>query len=288
MALLSAVPVMTSCVTSERDLIIVNDRISAVDRRVDSLEKSTDRKLSEGVNARMKSIQDRQAEMGTEIGGLKEETQRLSGRMDENNHLIKRSVERDTSEQDRMRMELNQLTQKTAELESRVEQLQARLGMGSSGQTAPIPPPAPPAPAGAREPSRPPKEAAKEQQPPSEQEGYERALATFREGKYEQSIGLFNAFLSKYPQSDLADNAQFWVGECHMSLKQYEQAILAYQQVIKKHPKGNKVPNALLRQAVAFAEIKDTTSAKLLLKKVIKEYPNSSEAQIAKAKLNTL
>ena len=91
-----------------------------------------------------------------------------------------------------------------------------------------------------------------------------------------------------YPKSDLADNAQFWIGECHMSLEQYEQAILAYQEVIKKHPKGNKVPNAMLRQAVAFAEIKDKTSAKLLLKKVIKEYPNSSEAQIARAKLKTL
>lgn len=277
--------VLSSCVTSERDLIIVNDRISSVDRRVDSLEKSTDKKLSEGVNAKVKSVQDRQAEMGTEITSLREETQRLSGRMDENNHLIKRTVERDTSDQDKMRAELNQLAQRTAELESKVEQLQARPGGTPSAHSAP-PPPREPA-AATRESSKPVKEPAKEQAQP-EQEGYERALAAFKEGKYEQAVTLFNAFLTKHPNSDLSDNAQFWIGECHMSLKQYEQAILAYQEVIKKHPKGNKVPNALLRQAVAFAEIKDTTSAKLLLKKVIKEYPNSSEAQIAKSKLNAL
>ena len=73
-----------------------------------------------------------------------------------------------------------------------------------------------------------------------------------------------------------------------MGLKQYEQAILSYQQVIKKYPKGNKVPSAMLRQAAAFQELKDKTSTRLLLQKIIKTYPNSSEAAIAKKRLDAL
>ena len=73
-----------------------------------------------------------------------------------------------------------------------------------------------------------------------------------------------------------------------MGLKQYEQAILSYQQVIKTYPKGNKVPAAMLRQAAAFQELKDKTSTRLLLQKIIKTYPTSSEAAIAKKRLDAL
>ena len=117
---------------------------------------------------------------------------------------------------------------------------------------------------------------------------YNAAITLMGEGKYEEAVAGFRSFLEKYPKLDLADNAQFWIGECYMAQKQYEQAILAYQEVIKRYPKGNKVPSAILRQALAFYEIGDKISSKLLLKKVIKEYSDSSEAKIAEAKLKTI
>jgi tol-pal system protein YbgF len=117
---------------------------------------------------------------------------------------------------------------------------------------------------------------------------YDTSMASFKEGKYEDAMQGFETLLKKYPNSDRADNAQFWIGECYMGIKQYEKAILAYQEVIKKYPKGNKVPSAMLRQAIAFLEIKDKTSTRLLLKKIINKYPDSSEAQIAKKKLQAL
>ena len=123
---------------------------------------------------------------------------------------------------------------------------------------------------------------------PKDIEIYDNSLAYFKEEKFEDALDGFKSFLDEYPKSDRADNAQFWIGECYMALKQYEQAILAYQDVIKKFPKGNKVPNALLRQAGAFLEIKDKTSSRLLLKKVIEKYPESSEAESARKKLKTL
>ncbi len=121
-----------------------------------------------------------------------------------------------------------------------------------------------------------------------ETELYDKSIALYRDGKYEEAVEGFRTFLKTFPKSDRADNAHFLIGESYMALKQYEQAILAYQEVIKNYPKGNKVPSALLRQAVAFLEIKDQTSAKLLLNRVVKNHPNSSEAKIAQKKLETL
>ena len=118
-----------------------------------------------------------------------------------------------------------------------------------------------------------------------EEELYNSALTAYKGGNYEKAITGFEGFLKKYHRSKLADNAQFWIGECYMSLNRYEQAILAYQNVLKKYPKGNKVPNAMLRQAIAFQQIKDKMSYKVILERIIKKYPRSNEAKIARTRL---
>jgi tol-pal system protein YbgF len=83
----------------------------------------------------------------------------------------------------------------------------------------------------------------------------------------------------------LADNAQFWLGECYYAEKSYGEAIAAYEKTIKEHPKSDKVSSAMLKQGMAFLELGDNTAGKILLKKVVKEYPHSNQAKIAKSKL---
>ena len=121
-----------------------------------------------------------------------------------------------------------------------------------------------------------------------ELELYDLSYALFKEKKYEQASASFKRFLNEYPKSDRADNAQFWIGESLMSLKQPSDAILAYQKVIEKYPKGNKVPSALLRQGIAFLEINDETGAKLRFKKVVKDFSGSEEAAKAQNKLKAM
>ena len=59
-------------------------------------------------------------------------------------------------------------------------------------------------------------------------------------GKYEDAIQRFQGFHEKYPKSERADNALFWVGRIDFALKQYEQAILAFNDVIKNYPKETR------------------------------------------------
>ena len=276
---------LSSCVTSQQDLLYVNDQLVALNSRVDKIEESMGTKLSSELDYKLESVRNRQAEAGADIDKIRADIQELSGRVEDNKRLVKHVIERDTGNQDAMQVNLSNLTERMTELEVKVKQIKEYLGLKASGDLEGKY--AKKGPLERKEPLKKPR-VIEESPDLSETQLYETTLATYKKAKYDQALIGFKGFIEKYPKSDLTDNAQFWVGECYMGLKQYEQAILAYQEVIKKYPKGNKVPNAMLRQAFAFYEIKDKVSSRLLLKKIIKKYPNSSEAKIASAKLKTL
>jgi tol-pal system protein YbgF len=268
---------LSSCVTTKEDVLYLNNQIVAVNAKVNKM----DAKISGDLDA----IHENQAESVAETDKIKAEIQDMSGRVADNRELVRRAVERDTTEQDAMKATVHDLSRRIAELETKVTQIYEYLGLEG---TAGVPQQA------ALKPSIAAKEPAKqlpvieEKDVLSDKEFYDKTLTIYKEGKYEEAVTGFKNFIKKYPKSDLTDNAQFWIGESYMALKQYEQAILAYQGVIKEYPKGNKVPNAMLRQALAFYEIKDTKSSRILLKRIIKKYPGSNEAKIAKAKLKTI
>jgi len=275
---------ISSCVY-DKELAYLNDQNRALDKRVTRLEETIDKKLKDELESNLKSIHTSQAELGVEVGQLKSEMAKISGRLEENELIIKRTVERDLGEQDNIKAELVRLKQKVNDSDMQVRRQHEYLGLepleikeDQEREAKEVEP---------KGPGEEPKVVEKDPKL-KELELYETSMAFFREGKLEQAMDGFKNFLKEYPKSDRSDNAQFWIGECYMALRQYEQAILAYQEVIKKFPKGNKVPNAMLRQAVAFLEIKDKTSSSLLLKKIIKQFPKSSEAKIAQTKLNTI
>ncbi|MBP1739976.1 MAG: lipoprotein [Deltaproteobacteria bacterium] len=261
---------LSSCLY-DNDIAYLNDQVVALNRRVKSLEDALDTRVRSG-----------QVTLRTDIDEVQDQVRQLNGRIEENERLLKRAVERDLGDQDAMRTSVGTMSERVATLESTVEQHHRYLNLPPAqpkpGQGAEAPPAVKPVtpPAAAVEPKN------------KETELYDKSIALFRDGKYEETVEGFRTFLKTFPKSDRAGDAHFWIGESYMALKQYEQAILAYQEVIKNYPKGNKVPSALLRQAFAFLDIKDQTSAKLLLNRVVKNYPSSSEAKIAQKKLETL
>jgi tol-pal system protein YbgF len=111
---------------------------------------------------------------------------------------------------------------------------------------------------------------------------FDAALESCRGGQYKEAIAHFKYFLLSYPQSGLADNAQFWIGECYRAQHKIEEAIVAYQRVIDDFPEGNKVPRAMLHQGFAYLKIGDKTNAKLVLRKLADELPMTEEAEIAR------
>jgi tol-pal system protein YbgF len=134
-----------------------------------------------------------------------------------------------------------------------------------------------------------PKEAPAETKVPSTGTGvgdlYKDAYETFQRGNLEDARRKFEAFLKQYPNTELSDNAQFWIGETYYLKKDFEKAILEYEKAIAKYPEGDKIPAALFKQALSFLELGDKTNARNLFKRVIDRYPHSEQAEMAKKRL---
>ncbi|MBM4254713.1 MAG: tol-pal system protein YbgF [Deltaproteobacteria bacterium] len=122
---------------------------------------------------------------------------------------------------------------------------------------------------------------------PEVQEDYRGAWQALNGQQYDKAIQQFRTFQRKNPTSELADDAQYWIGESYFTRRDYNRAILEYNDVLK-YRKGDKVAAALLRQSQAFVEIGDKTDARLILQKLINDHPNSRQAKEAREKLQSL
>jgi tol-pal system protein YbgF len=123
---------------------------------------------------------------------------------------------------------------------------------------------------------------------PADRVSYERVLALFREGDLEGARRGFAEFLLQYPNSDLAPNARYWLGESYYGRKDYHKAIDAYDRVELDYPGSEKVPAAILKKGYAYLALKDKKRASSAFKQVVTLYPKSPEAGKASDKLAQL
>lgn len=114
---------------------------------------------------------------------------------------------------------------------------------------------------------------------------YERVLALFRDGDLEGARRGFTAFIASYPNSDLAPNARYWLGEAYYGAKDFKRAIDAYDKVESDYPRSEKVPAAILKKGYAYLALKDKKRASSAFKQVVTLYPRSPEAGKASDKL---
>ena len=114
---------------------------------------------------------------------------------------------------------------------------------------------------------------------------YSAAYADFTKGNYALAIAGFQEFLKKYPDSELSDNAQFWVAESYFSQGDYDTAAAQYDRVIQEHPKGDRVPAAYLKKGLCLIETGRTAEGVVVLQHLIQTHPTSEEAALARDRL---
>jgi tol-pal system protein YbgF len=122
----------------------------------------------------------------------------------------------------------------------------------------------------------------------AEDQLYNTAYLDFTRGKYDVAISEFRRYLESFSQSDNADNAQYWIGECFYSLGKLDSAEAGFRQVMMAYPRGNKVPAAEYKLGLVYLAQDRKPEAKNQLRKVVKEYPGSNEAKLAQDRLRTL
>jgi tol-pal system protein YbgF len=123
---------------------------------------------------------------------------------------------------------------------------------------------------------------------PPDRVRYERILGLFRDGDLEGARQGFVGFLEDYPNSNLAPNARFWLGESYFGKKEFQRAIDAYDKVELDYPGSEKVPAAILKKGYAYLALKDKKRASSAFKQVVTLYPKTVEAGKASDKLAQL
>jgi len=114
---------------------------------------------------------------------------------------------------------------------------------------------------------------------------YQAAFDLLKDGKYPEAIGGFKQFLTTFPTSVLADNAQYWLGEAHYVTKQYPDALRDFRTVLEKYPDSRKTPDALLKIGFCNYELKNWPEARSALTQVVQRFGDTTAARLASQRL---
>ena len=111
------------------------------------------------------------------------------------------------------------------------------------------------------------------------------AYVDYARGNYSLALSEFWQYVESYRDSDLADNAQYWIGEIYYQAGRFPGALEAFARVAAMNPKGDKATAALYRRAQTYEAMGQHDAAVRQLQALIKAYPNSQEAGLARSQL---
>ena len=276
----------SGCVT-ERDFYALDERVAVLEqnnakqknqlgrlaKEIDQIE-SQQGMISKTGDKKSQTLRDQLARNSVSVDELRAELQKLRGMIEETQYLVRqKQTVLESSEGERL-TKLDDVEKITRQTRNRVSRIEQYLNLVEAAKNPAA--------------ETPPVSAPQVKATTSETDLYKLAKQTFDKGAYGAARKEFEGFLKKYPKSNNADNAQFWIGETYYREKWYEKAILEYQKVIDDYPKGNKVQASLLKQGLSFLNLGDKTNSRLILNELVSKYPKSSEATIAKRKLTDI
>lgn len=124
--------------------------------------------------------------------------------------------------------------------------------------------------------------------PASEQAAYQAAFELLRQGQYEPSITAFRRFLERFPDGNLASNAQYWIAEAYYVTRDFPRALAEFKLVNERYSGSNKQADALLKQGFTHYELEQWAEARRVLTQVRDQNPNSSVARLAEQRLRRM
>ena len=114
---------------------------------------------------------------------------------------------------------------------------------------------------------------------------YDQAAQDLTQGRYDLALKGFREFVRRYPTAELADNAQYGVGESFFARSQFDSSAAEYERVEVLYPQGDKVPAALYKLALSQEKLGRPADSRATLERLVRKYPLSGEAQLAKERL---
>ncbi len=124
--------------------------------------------------------------------------------------------------------------------------------------------------------------------PAAEKRAYDEAFAALKDGRYAESARRFQSFIDQYPDSELAGNAYYWLGESYYVTQNYRVALDTFNTLLSRFPSNQKAPDALLKTGYCQYELKQWDEAERTLTDVSERYPETTVARLAQGRLRAL
>jgi len=220
-----------------------------------SLDSAT--RVSTSMGSLQKSVQDVQANSGAQLNALSTTVQGLSDSIaDVNAHVGK-------------------VNQQLVDLQSSIQDIEGKLAATAAG--TPTVGPGAPASAAAAAPAR-----------PSADVLYSAAYRDITAGHYDLAKQEFQDYVKDYPGTELASNAQFYLGEIAYIQKNYRDAVSQYNKVLQGYPNSFKLPSAHVKKGLSLLALGQKAAGVRELRDVVRNYPGTDEARLARARLRQL
>lgn len=257
-------------ITGQQNMQTEITQNSAVQRTL--IEQSLDsvNKLNTSMAAVQKTTQDFSAASGARLDTMGTQVQGLSDNVAD------------------LQARLGKLDQKLTDVQNTLQNVDSKLA-------GPAPGSAPPAPSAMASPNGtvptipPGGPASLASGPPASADVlYSNALRDINGKHYDLATQEFQDYLKYYGDTDLASNAQFYLGEVAFMQNQFQTALDAYNRVIENYPKSFKTASARMRKGFCLAELGQKASAVRELRAVVRLYPGTDEAKRAAAKLKEM
>lgn len=238
--------------------------------------------------------QQMQQQLAAAIEQLSANLKTISSRQDEQIAQIRKSfadqklvIDQFATDLRIVRERIDESNVRITTLSQEVEALRLAIPQFTAPPPAPVdpnaPPGTPPPPVQAPTTAAPPPMA-----PGSPQRMFNTALADFTSGQWGLCIQGFDMYLRSFARTDAADDAQWYIGECHYNDGKFPQAVDAYNRVITNFPKGDRVPDAYYKRGVTYTNMRQPDQARESFEAVIKLFPDHEMARLAKQQLTRL
>lgn len=125
-------------------------------------------------------------------------------------------------------------------------------------------------------------------EPDEAKKNYKDAFILLKQGKYDESIMLFEYFVQTYPDNKYAANAQYWLAEANYVSKRYPKALEEFAKVMDNYPTSQKIADAKLKLGFTRYELGQYEEARKILTQVRAQFPNTSVASLAQQRLERM
>ena len=117
---------------------------------------------------------------------------------------------------------------------------------------------------------------------------YRHAFDLLKQSLYDPAIKAFREFMVRYPGTEYAANAQFWLAEAYYVNSRFGQALVEYSTLVQRYPDSPKLAQATLKAAFCQHEMGQVDAARRQLEEIIRQYPGTATATLAQDRLDRI